>query len=207
MVSINTSTAGEAPTDSYSSGTCPEIIQYILFTYNPGTVQTAASVLGLKMSDILHWSFKSGVSVSCSPPAFSEVSKPQSQLLSGLIFPVQISRVESAWCGLHPLAPWRGPVLLGYPSSLWIAAPGVWFWSVSLPSCILCGPSLYVFSCRAYILPVLGPVQSELHHALLLPRRVHGWGELRILLRCHLSLLFFYQLFLLLKVLVPIKIV
>lgn len=54
----------KAPEDPCPSGTHPEIGQKISFTYNSGAFQSAASMLGIELSDIVLWPFKSRDSIS-----------------------------------------------------------------------------------------------------------------------------------------------
>lgn len=58
-------------------------------------------MLGFGPSDIMHWPFKTGESVSYKPPALLKGSPAdfQSQTSWGLIFPVQCSRAGDVWCG------------------------------------------------------------------------------------------------------------
>ena len=57
------------------------------FTHYPGAFQIAASVLGLGLSDIVHWPFQSRLLVSYSPPTVPALSPIdfQNQTLEKLI--------------------------------------------------------------------------------------------------------------------------
>lgn len=73
MVPSRASIPERFPTDFCSSGTCPKINQYISFAYDPDIFQTALSVLGLRVSELLR-PFKGGVLVSYSLLALQDVS-------------------------------------------------------------------------------------------------------------------------------------
>ena len=78
------------------------------FTYGLGTLQSAASVLGLKVSEFVRVPFKSRVRVSYSSPALLDTSPAGFQtqmLLWGLIFLVQVPRAGVPDVGLEPLSP------------------------------------------------------------------------------------------------------
>lgn len=68
--------------------------------YGPGSLQTAASVVGLGASEIVHGPFKRGISVSSSSPVLLKLSPVDFQKqVMGAYLPVQIPRVGGAWCG------------------------------------------------------------------------------------------------------------
>lgn len=73
MVPSRASIPERFPTDFCSSGTCPKINQYISFAYDPDIFQTALSVLGLRVSELLR-PFKGGVLVSYSLLALQDIS-------------------------------------------------------------------------------------------------------------------------------------
>ena len=76
---------------------------------DPDAFQTAASVLGLKVSEVLCVPFKSGVSVFYSPLALPNISPTgfQSQIFGGLVFSVQDPQAGDPDAGLRLLAPWE----------------------------------------------------------------------------------------------------
>lgn len=82
--------------DPWPSSTCPKISQYIFFMYTLGAFQTAPSVLGLWLSDIACWPFKSRDSVSYGPFVLLELSHTdfQSRISWELLFPLQVPRAN-----------------------------------------------------------------------------------------------------------------
>lgn len=54
----NTAVLQKVRRDSCFSSTCYKISQLISFMYNPGDFQTAASGLGLRLSNMVHWPLK-----------------------------------------------------------------------------------------------------------------------------------------------------
>lgn len=110
MVCTCTSISGESSYRSLPFWHTP-YGQSISFTYNPGAFETAASVMGLGVGDIVCLPFKSGVSVSyilLSLPEFSPADF-QSQRLWGLFFPVQQGVLDVE---LDPLIPQGGSLYL-----------------------------------------------------------------------------------------------
>lgn len=72
---------------------------------NPGTFQTAASALGLGVSEVVHVPLKSRVLVSDCSLALLDISPAsfQRQTLWGLIFLVQLPWAGEPNAGLRPL--------------------------------------------------------------------------------------------------------
>ena len=126
----------KVPTDPCRSCTRPKINQWISFTYNPGTFQTAASVLGF-WSEFVHMPFKSRVSFSYSPLALSEVSPTgcQSQMLWWLIFPLQVPQAGEPDFGLRPMLVWEDFHNCDIPPTCGLQCWGCGFWldHISVP--------------------------------------------------------------------------
>ena len=116
---------------------------------DPGSFQTTASVLGLRLCKNLHVLFKSRGSVSYSPVTLPNISPTgfQSQMFWVLIFPMQDPWAREPDVGLGPLALWAGPLLLWYSSNLWVTDPGVWVLTICVstpPTHLVAVPSLYL---------------------------------------------------------------
>lgn len=106
--------------------------------HGPRTFQTAASVLSLRTIEWECGPFKSAIPISYSlqtlPVSPCWFSKPlrlnahdfQSQMLWGLLLPVQISRVGLPPVGLEPLVPQGRALCLWFPSGFWVTTLRVW---------------------------------------------------------------------------------
>lgn len=125
------------------------------FTYGLGTLQSAASVLGLKVSEFVCVPFKSRVLVSYSSPGYKPCwfSKPD---VMGAHFPGAGPQVWGAWCGAQTPLLRENLRVCEVPSHLWVAMLGVWV----LMRPHLCPPPvsmcffLYILSCRRAVLLV-----------------------------------------------------
>ena len=82
--------------------------------YDPGSFQITASVLGLRMCEVLSAPFKSRVSVSYNPMAlpYARPSGLQSQAFCGLVFLVQDPRAGESDEGTRLLTLWGEPLQL-----------------------------------------------------------------------------------------------
>lgn len=151
------------------------------------------SVLSLGAREIVCGPFKSRVFVSYSSPAIPDLSPTdyQSQVLWGLIFPVQIPRQRVPDMELEPLTSQGGPWCLWYPSPLWVTTPTFGF----QPDCVTAPPaflnvafSLYLWlrkSCSTSLQVILWESCSICACGLGMSM---GGGELRIFLLCDLPL-------------------
>ena len=91
---------------------------------DPGSFQITASVLGLRVYEILHVPFKSRVSVFYSLLALWSPAGLQSQMSGGSSL-AQEPQAAETHVGLEPLTPWEEPLQLWLSSFLWVAYRGM----------------------------------------------------------------------------------